>query len=132
VPPAVTPAEATALLEDLVGATGEADVSAIAEVLTPEVAAVLTTEQVGELIAVIDASTDDLTQDELIVLAAALTTAPANVKHAFEAEINVFSGKFDTYVPTGSNISVGQRRAVNAVVATVMAAPAAAATSRRK
>jgi hypothetical protein len=128
----VTQAEATALLEDLVAATGEADVSAIADVLTPEVAAVLTTEQVDELIAVIAESTDDLNDDELIVLAAALTAAPPEVKKAFEAEVNVFSGKFDTYVPTGSKISVGERRAVNAVVATVMAAPAAATASRRK
>jgi hypothetical protein len=61
----------------------------------------------------------------------AVQNAPTEIKEAFEEEINVFDGAFDTYVPTDSSISVGERRTVVAatVVSSVIAVSAAAAPS---
>jgi hypothetical protein len=78
---------------------------------------------------------DNLSSEELVVLADTLSAAPDNVKSEFEAQIDVFSGKFDGYVPVGSVVSVGKRRVLNAVIASVMVVPAAAGTgssSRRR
>ena len=61
----------------------------------------------------------------------AVQNAPTEIKEAFEEEINVFDGAFDTYVPTDSSISVGERRTVVAVtvVSSVIAVSAASAPS---
>jgi hypothetical protein len=61
----------------------------------------------------------------------AVQNAPTEIKEAFEEEINVFDGAFDTYVPTDSNISVGERRTIVAVtvVSSVIAISAASAPS---
>jgi len=60
-------------------------------------------------------------------IAEALAEAPTDVKEAFEEEINVFAGVFDTYVALGSEINVGDRRTVIAVGAAVSLAGAAVA-----
>ena len=60
----------------------------------------------------------------------ALTNAPDAVKEEFEEQINVFGGQFDTYVPTGSAISVEARRVVVAAAAASFAMPTP--TSSRK
>jgi hypothetical protein len=60
-------------------------------------------------------------------IAEALIDAATEVKEAFEEEINVFAGVFDTYVALGSNIDVGDRRTVIAVGAAVAIAGAAGA-----
>lgn len=129
----VTDAEATALVEELVSLDPE-EVTAeeLATVLDPAVAEKLTDEQVAEVVDVIAESVDNLSDTELLVLAEALTNAPDAIKNAFQEKVNVFSGKFDTYVPTGSSISVGERRVLNAVVGTLMAVPTAAAGTTRK
>ena len=60
----------------------------------------------------------------------AVQDAPLEVKEAFEEEINVFAGVFDTYVAIGSSIDVGTRRsviAVNLVTSTVALASATGA-----
>ena len=110
----------------------EVKVSQLQSILTPEVASQLTSEQVDAIVELIDATSDGLSDSELLVLAETLTSAPQSVKDTFEAKINVFGGKFDTYVPVGSKIPVGQRRVLNALVATVMAVPAASSGSPRK
>ena len=104
----------------------EVTVDELEEVLSSEVAAELSDEQVAEVIDVIAEKIDDLSETELAVLSLTLSNAPESVKDAFEEEINVFDGKFDSYIPTGSSVSVGQRRVLNAVVATIIAAPALA------
>jgi hypothetical protein len=47
------------------------------------------------------------------------------VKELFEESIDIFSGKVDNYIPLGSTVSVGKRRVLNAVTATlfVMSVP---------
>lgn len=76
---------------------------------------------------------DELTEEQTAQIVEALNEAPDSVKQTFEQEVNVYSGQFDEYVPTGSVVSVGQRRVVVAVsAATMIAAPAAAAPSGRR
>jgi hypothetical protein len=48
-------------------------------------------------------------------LVEAVQGAPTEVRKAFENEVDLFNGKTDTYVPIGSSIPVGTRRAVIAV-----------------
>ena len=53
-------------------------------------------------------------------------------KAEFEAQVDVFSGEYDTYVPVGSKISVAERRTVVAVTATlIMFAPPPSRMRRR-
>lgn len=88
----------------------------------------LSDDQVAELIDAIVPS--ELTDSQAEALSEALTNAPDNVKQEFESQINVFGGQFDTYVPTGSSISVGARRVVVAAAAASFATPVP--TSSRK
>jgi hypothetical protein len=59
-----------------------------------------------------------------------LSSAPPEVKRAFESQVNIFSGEYENYIPLDSTITVSQRRAMVAIGA-VMAA-GAAMSSRRK
>ncbi len=74
---------------------------------------------------------DELSDEQGQQIVEAVQNAPTEIKEAFEEEINVFDGAFDTYVPTDSSISVGERRTVVAVtvVSSVIAVSAAAAPS---
>lgn len=78
-------------------------------------------EKVEELVEQLD----ELTEEELVQVAEALSTAPVEVKEKFEATVNIYSGDFDNYVPVGSTIPVEQRRVLIAIGATTLAAPAA-------
>jgi hypothetical protein len=75
-------------------------------------------ETVSEIFAAIEP--DQFTDEQKTELSAALTEAPAEVKEAFEEEIDIYGDGFDDYVPTGSSIDVGTRK-------TVLAAATAAA-----
>ncbi len=74
---------------------------------------------------------DELSDEQGQEIVDAVQDAPTEIKEAFEEEINVFDGAFDTYVPTGSNVSVGERRTIVAVtvVSSVIAISAASAPS---
>lgn len=74
---------------------------------------------------------DELSDEQGQQIVDAVQNAPIEIKEAFEEEINVFDGAFDTYVPTDSSISVGERRTVVAVtvVSSVIAVSAASAPS---
>lgn len=61
--------------------------------------------------------TEQLTESEAAAIVDAVQEAPEEVREAFEEEINVFEGAFDEYVPTGSEISVSERRVVVAASA---------------
>jgi hypothetical protein len=89
----------------------------------------LTEEEITTLVDVI-ASTD-LTDAQAEEIAQALSEAPLELKQEFEAVINVFGGQFDSYVPAGSNVPVGTRRALVAATAVVFALPATPTTTRR-
>lgn len=54
-----------------------------------------------------------------------LNNAPDEVKQQFEETVNVFDGRFDSYIPSGSKVPVGTRRALIAISATLFVAPAA-------
>ena len=78
---------------------------------------------------------ESLDEETLEVISEVLSAAPDEVKEEFEAEVNVFSGDFDNYIPSGSKISVEDRRVVVAVTATIsasIAAPASGGGRRRR
>lgn len=66
---------------------------------------------------------DGLTTEQVEQLVAVLNEAPDEVKQQFEEEVNVFSGQFDNYVPSGSKIPVSQRRVLIAIAATSFVTP---------
>jgi len=88
-------------------------------------------EQAAEIFAEIPI--DDITEEQALEIIAAVQDAPEEVRSSFEGEINIFgSGSLNTYVPLGSTIDVGQRRAVIAAGAVIAAAPAAGAAGGSK
>lgn len=88
----------------------------------------LSDDQVAELINSI--VPEALSDEQAAALSEALSSAPDSVKEEFEQQINVFGGQFDTYVPTGSKVSVGARRVIVAAAAASFATPVP--TSSRK
>jgi hypothetical protein len=80
----------------------------------PEILAVITYDQAEEIFDTIDVTELDNTQ--IAELTEAIQGAPLAVQEAFEATIDIFGG-FDDYVPTGSNIPVGERRTLIAIAA---------------
>lgn len=95
VPPVVSPEQAADLATD------------------PEALAVVTAEEATEIFEAL--VVDDLSQEELVALVAAVQDAPLAVRESFEEEVNVFSGAVDTYVPIGSTVPVGTRRTLIAI-----------------
>jgi hypothetical protein len=98
----------------------------VESIITGEV----TVEVLDELVN--NANFDNLDEETLEAVSEALSEAPTEVKEAFESEVNVYNGSFDSYVPAGSRISVEDRRVVVAVTATVSAAAAAPAGGGRR
>ena len=87
-------------------------------------------EQAAEIFAEIPI--DDITEEQALEIISAVQDAPTEVRSSFEEEINIFgSGSLNTYVPLGSSINVGQRRAVIAAGAVIAVAPVAGASRRR-
>lgn len=75
---------------------------------------------------------DELTEEQTAQVVEALNQASNEVKETFEEEVNVYSGQFDAYVPSGSVITVGQRRVVVAVTAaTSIIAPVPVSSRQR-
>ena len=95
--------------------------------LDPEVLATITPEQATQVFEAL--VIDDLTDDQLEELVAAVQEAPTEVREAFEDTVDIFSGGLDTYVPIGSNVPVSTRRTLVTLAAVTMAA---AATTRMK
>lgn len=99
----------------------ELNVEVIEELFSEDVLVELTEAQAEVLIEAIAEA--ELTDDQAEAIAEALSDAPEAVKEEFEAQINVFGGQFDSYVPTGSSVSVGVRRVIVAATAVVFAMP---------
>jgi hypothetical protein len=76
-------------------------------------------EQLQEVFAAIEPEL--LTAVEGEAIAQALNDAPEEVKEAFEEEVNVFAGVFDSYRMVGQTIDVGQRRTLIAVANSLVA-----------
>ena len=109
VPPVVSPEQAVALATN------------------PEALAEVTAEEAKEIF---DALViEDLSQEDLTALVAAVQEAPVAVRKSFEAEVNVFGGGVDTYVPIGSNVPVKTRRAL--IVMSLMSALVALPNKRK-
>jgi len=96
------------------------------EVITAEEVSV---EEIAQLTQ--SESFDDLPQDVINAVVDAINDESDDVKEAFEDNVDVFAGAFDEYVPSGSVITVAERRVVVAVAATaaIAAAPAPGASS---
>jgi hypothetical protein len=105
--------EAVALIEQLLDTEITAD-QAEELASNPDVLAVISSDQAEEIFATIDVTELDNTQ--IAELTEAIQNAPLTVQEAFEATIDIFGG-FDDYVPTGSNIPVGERRTLIAIAA---------------
>ena len=101
---------------------------AVAVAQSAEVVASLSSEEATAVFEAIEV--DNLSAEEAQAIVEAVQDAPAEVREAFEEEINIFSPGFDNYVPLGSNIPVSTRRTLIAVAAG--AAIAAAGTRRAK
>ena len=71
----------------------------------------------------------ELSNEQADELVAAVQDAPEEVRAAFENTINIFSGKFNKYVPIGSKINVGQRKVLVAASGVLFAAPAVPVSS---
>jgi hypothetical protein len=99
---------------------------AVAVAQSADVVASLSSEEASAVFAAIEV--DNLSEEEAQAIVEAVQNAPAEVREAFEEEINIFSPGFDNYVPLGSNIPVSTRRTLIAVAAG--AAIAAAGTRR--
>jgi len=90
---------------------------AVAYATDPEVLATVTADEATEIFDAI--IVDELTPEQAAEIVAAVQDAPPEVREAFEEEINVFDGTFDTYVPLGSSVSVSTRRTVTAATAAI-------------
>ena len=109
----LAPEEAVALITQIL-ATAVTPDQAEALASNPDVLAVITEEQATEIFETIEVAQLDETQ--IAELTAAIQDAPLAVQEAFEQTIDIFGG-FDDYVPTGSNIPVGERRTLIAIAA---------------
>jgi hypothetical protein len=109
----LAPKEAVALITQIL-ATAVTPDQAEALASNPDVLAVITEEQATEIFETIDVTELDNTQ--IAELTEAIQGAPLAVQEAFEESIDIFGG-FDDYVPTGSNVPVGERRTLIAIAA---------------
>ena len=109
----LAPEEAVALITQILATTVTPD-QAEELASNPDVLAVITEEQATEIFETIDVTELDNTQ--IAELTEAIQGAPLAVQEAFENTIDIFGG-FDDYVPTGSNIPVGERRTLIAIAA---------------
>ncbi len=87
----------------------------------PEVLESITQEEAVEIFASIDESS--LTIEEGAAIVAAVQNAPAEVREAFEEEINIFGGATDSYVPLGSRVPVSTRRIIIITTALLVVMP---------
>ena len=119
------------LVEEVLSSAPSADrVAALAA--DPAVIANVTIDQAETLFALLDDA--DLTEEQVAAITEAMNEAPAEIKQAFEAQVNVFGKGFDDYVPLGSSIPVGARRVLIASSALLSVVPTVRAegTSRRR
>jgi len=93
----------------------------------------VTVEQISQIVE--SAAFDDLSDEQLTVLAEIISDAQDEVKQEFESAVNVFDDPaLSAYVPKGSVISVGSRRVMIAVTAVsmAMAVPTSSTTSAER
>jgi hypothetical protein len=84
---------------------------------SPKVLESISGELATEVFAQLDMDTLSLEQEAALV--EAVSEAPAEVKEAFEGEIDVYGDGLDEYVPVNSNVDVGTRRSLVAAAAAI-------------
>ena len=89
---------------------------------SPEVLATISSEEAEAIFEALDLGTLD--EAQVAELVAAVQDAPTEVREAFEEKVDIFKEGLDDYIPTGSNIPVGERRALIAIGAAITAAGA--------
>lgn len=67
---------------------------------------------------------EELDEQQVAALVAAVQNAPTEVREAFEDKVDIFKNALNDYVPTGSKVPVGERRALIAIGAAIAAAGA--------
>lgn len=70
-----------------------------------------------------------LTAEQQDAVAEALSNAPEDVKKLFEETVNIFGEGFDNYTPTGSTVTVGQRKVLIAATGVIFMAPTVSVSS---
>ena len=108
----LSPEELSSAIDKLL-AEGISEEIVIAVISSPEILHYLSKEQAAEIFSAVNVS--ELTEEQAAAIVAAIQEAPTEVKQSFESEINIYEGKFDNYVPLGSTVDVGTRRAIIAV-----------------
>jgi len=108
----LTPDQVTQVVDQIL-AEEPTQAQAVALATSPEVLAVISSEQADQIFEALDVA--ELTDAQTEELIAAVQDASAEVRSSFEDKIDIFKSALDTYVPLGSNIPVGQRRTLIAV-----------------
>lgn len=103
------PVEIEAIVEAI---ESEDDAQAVADVLDGDI-------DEEDIAALGEVNLDELPDEAVEAIVEVLNEAPDDIKQELEAEINVFSGTLDTYIPSGSNVTVAERRTIVAVTATI-------------
>jgi hypothetical protein len=93
----------------------------------PEVLQAVSAEQAAEIFDAVEVS--ELSDEQAEQLVDAVQGATEEVRAEFEDQINVFDNKFNTYVPLGSAINVGQRKVLIAATGVLFMAPAVSVSS---
>jgi hypothetical protein len=84
---------------------------------SPKVLDSISGDQATEVFAQLDVGALSVEQEAALV--ATVSDAPAEVKEAFEGEIDVYGDGLDEYVPVNSNVDVGTRRSLVAAAAAI-------------
>lgn len=109
--------------------TPEITASQAAEIASdPDVLATLDPAEAEQVFESLELQT--LSDEQLQAVIEAVQNAPVEIRAAFESAINIFDGKTDTYIPIGSNISIGTRRTVVVTTAFMIAMPPAPITGK--
>lgn len=119
----LSPAEIETKVADIID-EGISDEEANLLATSAEVLEAVTGEQATEIFSAINE--DSLSVEEGAAIVAAVQTAPATVREAFEEAINVFGGATDTYVPLGSRVPVRTRRVIIITTGILVAMPSPA------
>ena len=117
----LSPEQVEQVLETLL-AEEPTEEQATALASSPEVLAVITTEQAQQIFEVLDVGALSDTQTEELI--AAVQDAPTEIREEFEDTIDIFGEGLDDYTPVGSTIPVGERRTLIAVTAGITLAAA--------
>lgn len=126
--------QAIVLIVDSFIDDGVTEDEALAVVVSSIALQAITEDQAHEIFA--ELNTDALSDAEVIQVIESVQEAPEEIRNQFEDTIDIFSeGVFDTYIPVGSSITVGQRRAiiaVSAVTSVIASAPVSGGSQRRR